>query len=66
MCSIIGSLLFALAAVLGFGVASVVAVGALVWFVAWWYVFPLWSRTRHAATMAERPAEPKHRLSVSA
>jgi Family of unknown function (DUF6328) len=65
MCAIIGSLLFALSAVLGFRLASVVAVGALVWFVAWWYVFPLWSRTRHAP-IVDRPAEPKHRLSVSA
>src|SRR5215468_1655685 len=31
MCAIIGSLLFALSAVLGFKVASVVALGALVW-----------------------------------
>jgi hypothetical protein len=65
MCAIIGSLLFALSAVLGFGLASTVALGALVWFVAWWYVFPFWSRTRHAP-VAERPAEPKHRLSASA
>jgi hypothetical protein len=65
MCAIISSLLFALSAVLGFGVASIVALGALVWFVAWWYVFPLWSRTRHTPVV-DRPAEPKHRLSASA
>jgi uncharacterized protein DUF6328 len=66
MCAIIGSLLFALSAVLGFRMASAVALGALVWFVAWWYVFPFWSRARHAATVTDRPEQPRHRFSASA
>jgi hypothetical protein len=64
MCAIIGSLLFALSAVLGVKVASTVALAALLWFVLWWYVFPFWSRARHASAVAERPVEPKHRLSA--
>jgi hypothetical protein len=68
MCAIIGSLLFALSSVFGFGLGTTVAVAALVWFVSWWYVFPFWSRVRHSSPVtepiAERVAEPAQRLSA--
>jgi Family of unknown function (DUF6328) len=68
MCAIIGSLLFALSSVFGFGLGATVAVGALVWFVSWWYVFPFWSRLRHssptAGPIAEPVVEPAQRLSA--
>ena len=66
MCAIIGSLLFALSSVFDFGLAAMVAVAALVWFVAWWYVFPFWSTARQNGRAAEPVAEATQRLSVSA
>src|SRR5262249_5589137 len=60
MCAIVGSLLFALSAIFKpFHVASIVAVGSLLWFIIWWFVFPMWSRRRHDRTeqpVAEEPA----------
>jgi Family of unknown function (DUF6328) len=60
MCAIIGSLLFALSAVFGFGLGVSIALGALVWFTSWWYVFPMWSRVRHGRRTGGSTDEPEH------
>ena len=38
--------------------ALFLAVGALGWFVTWWFVLPVWSRIRHQAFAGQVPAEP--------
>jgi hypothetical protein len=45
MLSIIAALLFTLYAVFKLSFAVTVAVVTLVWFVAWWYLIPLWVRS---------------------
>ena len=45
--AIISALLLILDVVLGFGPALFLGTGALAWFVAWWFVLPVWSRLRH-------------------
>jgi len=45
--AIISALLLILDVVLGHGPALFLATGALAWFVAWWFVLPIWSRIRH-------------------
>jgi hypothetical protein len=45
MLSIIGAVLFTLYAVFRLSFALTLAVATLVWFVAWWYLIPLWVRS---------------------
>ena len=62
MGTIVGSLLFALSTIFGFGKAAIVAVASLLWFAIWWFGFPMWSRARHGraeAAVAEEPAAPR-------
>ena len=47
--ALISALLLTLDVVIGLGPALVLAVGALGWFVTWWFVLPVWSRIRHQA-----------------
>jgi hypothetical protein len=48
--------------VIGLGPALLLAVGALGWFVTWWFVLPVWSRIRHQAFTGHVPDEPDDRL----
>jgi hypothetical protein len=48
MLSIVCSLLFGLYAVFQLSLAMTVAATTFMWFLAWWYVLPLWVRTRRA------------------
>jgi hypothetical protein len=45
--AIVSALLLILDVVLGHGPALFLGTGALAWFVAWWFVLPVWSRLRH-------------------
>jgi hypothetical protein len=45
--AMVSALLLILDVVTGLGPALFLAGGALVWFVAWWFVLPLWSRISH-------------------
>src|ERR1051326_2201935 len=47
--ALISALLLILDVVIGLGPALFLAVGALGWFVTWWFVLPVWSRIRHQA-----------------
>lgn len=46
----VAALLLILDVVIGLAPALVLAVGALGWFVTWWFVLPLYSRVAHRAT----------------
>ncbi|MEU0500572.1 DUF6328 family protein [Nocardia sp. NPDC005998] len=48
MCSVVASLLFALYVVCGVALALAVAIATFVWFVMWWFVYPMWARGRYA------------------
>lgn len=41
------AILLILHVVLGFGPALFLTLGALSWFVTWWFILPVWSRLRH-------------------
>jgi hypothetical protein len=56
--ALISALLLILDVVIGLGPALVLAVGALGWFVTWWFVLPVWSRIRHQAFAGHVPDEP--------
>jgi hypothetical protein len=45
--AITSALLLILDVVLGIGPALFLGTGTLAWFVAWWFVLPVWSRLRH-------------------
>jgi Family of unknown function (DUF6328) len=60
--ALISALLLILDVVIGLGPALVLAVGALGWFVTWWFVLPVWSRIRHQAFAGHVPDEPDDRL----
>jgi hypothetical protein len=45
--AMISAIVLILDVVLGLGAALFLGTGALAWFVAWWFVLPLWSRLRH-------------------
>jgi hypothetical protein len=47
MCSTIGSLLFALYVVFDFQLAFTIAFAIFIWFVMWWFVYPIWMKIRH-------------------
>jgi uncharacterized protein DUF6328 len=47
--AMISALLLILDVVVGFGLAVLLAVGALGWFATWWFVLPVGSRLRHRA-----------------
>jgi len=56
--ALISALLLILDVVIGLGPALFLAVGALGWFVTWWFVLPVWSRIRHQAFAGHVPDEP--------
>ncbi|MGN6171349.1 MAG: DUF6328 family protein [Streptosporangiaceae bacterium] len=56
--ALISALLLILDVVIGLGPALALAVGALGWFVTWWFVLPVWSRIRHQAFAGHVPDEP--------
>jgi hypothetical protein len=61
--AIISALLLILDVVLGLGPALFLGAGALAWFVAWWFVLPIWSRLRHdSLTSAPDVGAPQGRL----
>jgi len=45
--AIVAALVLILDVVLGTGPGLFLGTGALAWFVAWWFVLPVWSRLRH-------------------
>lgn len=45
--AMVSALLLILDVVTGLGPALVLAVAALGWFIAWWFVLPVWQRVRH-------------------
>lgn len=45
--AMISAILLILDVVIGFGPALFLALGALSWFVTWWFILPVWSRLRH-------------------
>jgi Family of unknown function (DUF6328) len=47
--AMVSALLLILDVVIGLGPAVFLAVGALAWFVTWWFILPVWSRVRHRA-----------------
>lgn len=51
--AIVSALLLILDVVLGHGLALFLGTGALAWFVAWWFVLPVWSRLRHPSLINE-------------
>jgi hypothetical protein len=61
--AIVSALLLILDVVLGAGPALFLGTGALAWFVAWWFVLPVWSRLRHhSLTSAPEMGVPPGRL----
>jgi hypothetical protein len=50
--AIVSALLLILDVVLGHGPALFLGTGALAWFVAWWFVLPVWSRLRHRSLIS--------------
>ncbi|HKR69455.1 MAG TPA: DUF6328 family protein [Streptosporangiaceae bacterium] len=56
--SITSALLLILDVVLGRGAALYLGTGALAWFVAWWFVLPVWSRLSHNSS-ALAPLKPR-------
>jgi hypothetical protein len=59
--ALISALLLILDVVIGLGPALILSVGALAWFVTWWFVLPVWSRVRHQAFVGHVPDEPGER-----
>lgn len=49
MLSLVSAVLLILDFVFGTGPAVIMAAAALAWFLAWWFVVPMWCRVRHAA-----------------
>jgi Family of unknown function (DUF6328) len=49
MFSLVSAVLLIMDVVFGMGPAVIMASGTLGWFLAWWFVLPMWSRIRHAA-----------------
>jgi hypothetical protein len=47
--AMVSVLLLILDVAIGLGPALLLAVGALTWFVTWWFVVPVWNRLRHQA-----------------
>jgi Family of unknown function (DUF6328) len=45
--AMVSALLLILDVAVGLGPALLLAVGALTWFVTWWFVVPVWNRLRH-------------------
>ena len=55
--AIVSALLLILDVVLGHGPALFLGTGALAWFIAWWFVLPIWSRLRHHSPTSAADAD---------
>lgn len=47
--ALVSALLLILDVAIGLGPALFLALGALSWFVTWWFILPIWNRVRHQA-----------------